>query len=213
MINVLLVDDHDLFRDSLKILLEQDKEIRIVACAHNGNEAFELCKQHEPDIVLMDILMPECDGVQSVRLIKEKFPKTKVIMLSSLGDDYNISQALMNGAEGYLSKNLRGEELIKSIKSANEGMVAMQQDTLNSIVKQFESNGLKRETESERIELTVKERELIRLLVEGMSNKEIAANFRVSEGSVKNSLTQLLRKFGLESRVQLVVYAVRNGFV
>ena len=213
MINVLVADDHDLFRDSLKILLEQDKEVHIVACAHDGNEAFEFCKQYNPDVVLMDILMPECDGVQSVKLIKDKFPEIKVIMLTSLNDDYSISQALMNGADGYLSKNLRGEELIKAIKSANNGMVAMQQDTLNSIVKQFEVNGLRRQLESFDIELTDKERELIRLLVEGMSNKEIAAQFKVSEGSIKNNVTQLLKKFGLESRVQLVVYAVRNGLV
>lgn len=211
MTNVLLADDHDLFRDSVKILLEQDKEIHVVACAHNGNEAFELCKQFNPDIVLMDILMPECDGVESVRRIKDEFPKIRVIMLTSLNDDFNISQALMNGADGYLSKNLRGQELINAIKSANGGMVAMQQDTLNSIVKQFEANGLRKQPESFDIDLTDKEKELIRLLVEGMSNKEIAVNFKVSEGSVKNSLTQLLKKFGLESRVQLVVYAVRNG--
>lgn len=210
VINVLLADDHDLFRDSLKILLEQDEEIRIVAFAHNGKEAFELCKQHEPDIVLMDVLMPGCDGVEGVRLIKEAFPKVKVIMLTSLNDDYNVSQALINGAEGYLSKNLRGEELIKCIKSVNDGMVAMQQDTLNTIVKRFESKGVKSQPENKDLELSDRERELIRLLVDGLSNKEIAVYFKTSEGSVKNNLSQLLKRLGLEGRVQLVVYAVRN---
>lgn len=215
MINVILADDHDLFRDSLKILLEQDEEIRIVAFARNGKEAFELCKQYEPDIVLMDVLMPGCTGVEGVRLIKEEFPKVKVIMLTSLNDDYNISQALIYGAEGYLSKNLRGEELIKSIKSVNGGMVAMKQDTLNTIVKQFDSKGVKSEPENKglEIELSDRERELIRLLVEGLSNKEIAAYFKTSEGSVKNNISLLLKRLGLEGRVQLVVYAVRNGLV
>lgn len=213
MIKVLLADDHDLFRDSLKILLEQDGEIHIVAFAHNGIEALELCKQHEPDIVLMDVLMPRCDGVEGVRLIKEKFPKVKVIMLTSLNDDFNVSQALINGAEGYLSKNLRGEELIKAIKSVNDGMVAMKQDTLNTIMKQFDSKGVKSQPDNKDLELSDRERELIRLLVDGLSNKEIAAYFKTSEGTVKNSLSQLLKKLGLEGRVQLVVYAVRNGLV
>ncbi|OPZ91905.1 MAG: Transcriptional regulatory protein DegU [Firmicutes bacterium ADurb.Bin419] len=215
MIKVLLVDDHDLFRDSLKMLIEQDKEICVVACAHNGNEALELCKQHQPDIVLMDILMPDCDGVKGVRLIKENFPDIKVVMLTSLSDEYNISQALMNGADGYLSKNLRGEELIKAIKSTDSGLVAMEQDTLNTLVKKIDSKGLESQKEDKKldIELSDRERELIRLLVEGLSNKEIASHFKMSEGSVKNNISQLLKRFGLESRVNLVVYAVRNGLV
>lgn len=215
MIKVLLSDDHGLFRDSLKMLIEQDKEICVVACAHNGNEAYELCKQHQPDVVLMDILMPDCDGIKGVRRIKENFPEIKVVMLTSLSDDYNISQALMNGADGYLSKNLRGEEFIKAIKSADSGLVAMEQDTLNTLVKKFDSKGLESRKEDKKldVELSDRERELIRLLVEGQSNKEIAANFKMSEGSVKNNLSQLLKRFGLESRVNLVVYAVRNGLV
>ena len=136
-------------------------------------------------------------------------------MLTSLNDDYNVSQALINGAEGYLSKNLRGEELIKSIKSVNDGMVAMKQDTLNTIVKQFDSKRVKSQSENKgvEVELSDREKELIRLLVEGLSNKEIAAYSKTSEGSVKNNLTQLLKRLGLEGRVQLVVYAVRNGLV
>ena len=129
--------------------------------------------------------------------------------------NYKISQALMNGADGYLSKNLRGEEFIKAIKSADSGLVAMEQDTLNTLVKKFDSKGLESRKEDKKldVELSDRERELIRLLVEGQSNKEIAANFKMSEGSVKNNLSQLLKRFGLESRVNLVVYAVRNGLV
>lgn len=214
MINVLLVDDHDLFRDSLKTLLEQDGEICVVACARDGREAFELCELHMPDIVLMDILMPVYGGVEGVRLIKDKHKKIKVIMLTSLNDGQNVFCALNNGADGYLSKNLRGEELVSSIKSISDSTVIIQKDTLNSIVRHIDSKSLNSEEENTKvIELSEKEKDLIRMLVDGMSNKEIAAYYKLSEGSIKNSLTRILRKLNLEGRVQLVVYAVRNGLI
>ncbi|HOM02959.1 MAG TPA: response regulator transcription factor [Acetivibrio sp.] len=217
MIEVLLADDHELFRDSLKVLLEQDKEISVVACARNGKEAFEMCRKYTPDIVLMDVFMPDYDGIEGLRLIKEENKKIKILMLTSINDDDGsyLFQALKYGADGYLSKDLKGYELINSIKCANTGITVMQKGLMSSVLRQLDIKGLdigKEEMECN-VELSDREKEYIKLLADGLSNKEIAAYFHLSEGSVKNILTQLLKKLNLRGRVQLVVYAMRNGLV
>jgi len=213
MIRVMLVDDQTMLRQGLKFIIEQDSNIEVVGLAGNGKEAFKLCGELSPDVVLMDIMMPECDGVEGTRLIKSKYPNIKVIILTTFNDDENIKSALKNGAAGYILKDLDPDDLILAIKSVAKGMNIMHSDVFDSVVKSVnEEEVISQKTESS-VHLTEREISVIKLIVDGRSNKEIAAIIFITEGSVKNVVTGILEKTGLKDRTQLAVYAVKNHLV
>ncbi len=214
MIKVMLVDDQTMLRQSLKFIIEQDSKIEVVGLAGNGKEAFELCREVLPDVVLMDIMMPECDGVEGTRLIKSKYPSVKVIILTTFNNDENVKNALKNGAAGYILKDLDPDDLILAIKSVAKGMSIMHQNVFDSVVKRVNEEEEKApEKTKSAVHLTDREISVIRLIVDGKSNKEIGAILFITEGSVKNVVTGILEKIGLKDRTQLAVYAVKNHLV
>lgn len=214
MINILIVDDQVILRESLKSLIEQDDEIKVAGCAGNGQEALEWCSHSLPDLVLMDIKMPICDGAEGTRLIKAGYPQVKVIVLTTFDDELNIARALQNGADGYVLKDIMPDELILSIKGVSKGMGIVHKRILHTMARQFETMNEAPAQKPENLpHLTPRELDLIRLIVDGKSNREIAAELFLAEGSVKNLLTEILEKTNLKDRTQLAVFAVKNRLV
>lgn len=216
MIKVLIVDDQVILRESLKFIVEQDPEIIVVGLAGNGKEALNLCKELVPDVVLMDIMMPVCNGVEGTKLIKSQFRSIRVIILTTFNDDENISKAIKNGADGYVLKDIKPDELILAVKSVAKGFSIMHHTAMDTVTKQInhenETNHHKQEFKLD-VNLTERELSIIELIVDGKSNKEIAAKIFITEGSVKNIITSILEKLSLKDRTQLAVFAVKNNIV
>lgn len=208
MIKIIIADDQPVMRDGLKFIIEQNADIEVVGCAGDGMETFELCEQLQPDVVLMDIVMPVCDGVEATRLIKEKYDNIKVIILTTFNDEEKVEQALSNGADGYVLKAVQSEELILAIKSITRGLQVIHKNAYGVVLKK-----LGRQTEPVDFGLTERELEVVRLVVFGKSNKGIASTLYLSEGSVRNIISSILFKTKLKDRTQLAVFAVKNNIV
>jgi DNA-binding NarL/FixJ family response regulator len=216
LIKVLIADDQVILRESLKFIIEQDKEITVIGFAGNGKEALNQARHLMPDLVLMDIMMPICDGVEGTRLIKEMDKNIKVVILTTFNDDESVSKALENGADGYVLKDIKLEELVMAIKSTIKGLRVMHEDIFSNVVNELKTANSKKSSESRiksLIELDVREIQIIKLIAKGKVNKEIAGIFNLSEGSLKNLITVILRKLNLQDRIQLVIYAVKTGIV
>lgn len=215
MIKVLIVDDQAMLRQSLKFIIEQDSAIEVVATAGNGEDAFKLCSELNPDVVLMDIMMPVCDGIEGTRIIKSTYPNIKVIILTTFNNDENIKNALQNGAAGYLLKDADPEDLILAIKSVAKGMSIIHHDVFDNVVKKVSHIEPQKSAEvnGPNIHFTDRELDVIRLIVDGKSNKEIGAVLFITEGTVKNIITGTLDKAGVKDRTQLAVYAIKNRIV
>ncbi|HEX3046141.1 MAG TPA: response regulator transcription factor [Bacillota bacterium] len=215
MIKVVVVDDQVMVREGIRHIIERDPEINVVGCAGSGPEAFDICQELQPDLVLMDIVMPEGDGIGGVKLIKQHYPGIKVIMLTTFNDDTNIVRALNNGADGYMLKDIFPEELIMTVKSAALGLGIVHKNTLGSVAQQIkESSQISILPESTTgFDLGERELAIIRMIVDGKDNKEIANALFISEGSMKNLLSGIFKKLVVKDRVQLAVFAVRNGLV
>lgn len=212
MIKVLIVDDQLIFRESLKFTLEQDNEIEVVDCAGDGKEAFASCEKYHPDVVLMDIVMPECDGIEGLQQIKSKYEDIKVIMLTTFSDSHRITRAIRFGADGYVLKDINLDDLVLAIKSTARGLKVLHQDSFDMVKKQLDCSGqLEPEDYIAKFKLTDRDIFLIQQIASGNSNKEIAQKLFLSEGSVRNSITALLKKLSLIYRVELAVFAVKSG--
>ncbi|MCL6591095.1 MAG: response regulator transcription factor [Firmicutes bacterium] len=217
MIRIVIVDDQVILREGLKYIIESDSELCVVGCGGNGREALELCDQYQPDLVLMDIIMPEVDGVEGTRLIKAKYQqKIKVVILTTFNEEQYFIKAMANGADGYVLKDIKPEDLFRTIKSTVAGFSIIEENSLSSMIKQMNAN---REPlpapkpASNRIELTEREKSVLRLIVDGKDNKEIAAELFLTEGSVRNVVSGILRRLELRDRIQLAIYAVKNELV
>lgn len=205
---VLIVDDNGLIRDSLKILLSLEPDIEVVGIASNGQQAFELCQKTRPDIVLMDIRMPIMDGVLGTKLIKEHFNDIKIIILTTFKDDEYIREAIKNGAEGYILKNQSSDSIVDSLRAVYKGNTVLDKevaDTLTSMLKDKPEKKNKID-----YELGNRELEILKLISEGLSNKEIGAKLYLSEGTVRNYITGLLDKLNLRDRTQLAIFYLKN---
>lgn len=219
MIKVIIADDQKIIREGLKFIIEQDKDIEVLGFAGNGKEAFEQCKALVPDVVLMDIMMPDCNGVEGTKLIKEEMSNIKVIILTTFRDDENISAALRNGADGYVLKDIDTDELILTIKSVFKGLHVIHDNAFGVVKGKISDNvinektGKTEKTEKSTVPLTQREVEIVRLIVYGKSNKEIAASLFLSEGSVRNMVSSILMKLEFKDRTQLAVYAVKNDLI
>jgi DNA-binding NarL/FixJ family response regulator len=210
-VRVLIVDDKKLLRESMEFIIKQDPEIEVVGCAGNGKEALALCEQYDPDIVLMDILMPVCDGVEGTRLIKAKYRQTKVLILTDFGDDQNFVNAIQNGADGYILKeDLSPEALIPVIKNTAKGFGVFHQNMVETMAKQFHPATHKTEEDKLIAKLAEKEKRVIQLLAEGKSNREIAEVMGYAESYIKKIIPEIPSKLGLENRAQLVAFGERN---
>jgi DNA-binding NarL/FixJ family response regulator len=215
MIRVLIADDQKLLVDSLKSIIEQDGENAVVGCARDGREALELCQSLTPDIVLMDINMPGCDGVEGTRLIKAAFDRIKVLVLTVLEDEQTIRRALVNGADGYVLKDVTPEGLKQVIKDTVGGFGVVSAKAYETIRRELSGENAHEHPAPHPEGLGLKERELhlIGLIAAGKNNRQIAAELFLSEGRVKNIITELLEKLNLKSRYELLSFAYKNNLI
>lgn len=215
MINVLLVEDQAIIRDGIKFIIERDSEIRVTGCAGNGQEALKFCRALQPDLVLMDIVMPICDGIEATRLIKEAYPEIKIIILTTFNDEKKAALAIKNGADGYILKDIEPEELLFTIKSTVKGLRVFHESAYGTIVGRMNPDNEIPAINAENgdLGLSTKEIEIIRRIVYGKSNKEISAMLNLSEGGVRNSISAILAKLNLKDRTQLAVYAIKNDLI
>jgi DNA-binding NarL/FixJ family response regulator len=210
MIRVLLVDDHPLFRKGLLKLLATEKDIEVVGEASDGHEALTKARELMPDIILMDIKMPRCDGLEATRLINEECPYIKIVMLTVSDDDEDLFQALKSGARGYLLKTLEPEDLYRMIRDVFDGEAAMSPTMATKILKELSGAKAREPKKSPGSRITEREKEVLQLVTEGAGNKEIAARLFISESTVRNHLHNILEKLHLHNRVQAAIYALQE---
>ncbi|MDP2152849.1 MAG: response regulator transcription factor [Methylotenera sp.] len=213
-IRVLIVDDHTLFRSGIKLLLERQTGFEVVGEAGDGLEGVKRAKQLKPDVVLLDLHMPETSGLEAIPLLREEAPLAQVIMLTVSEDADDLLEALRAGARGYLLKNIEMDFLLDSIRRAAAGesvMSAQMAGKLADAIRAPQHSLAK--TTSNLGKLTPREREIIAMLASGASNKEIARTLDLAESTVKIHVQGILRKLNLASRVQAAVYAVEHGLV
>ena len=207
-IKVMLVDDEQLIRSGLKIMLETYPDIEVIHQAGNGREAFECCQIEVPDVVLMDIRMPDSTGIEGTKLIKEAYPEVKIVMVTTFQDTEYIVEAMQYGASGYLLKDSSYEAIYDGIKVALSGKVVMDATVSEKLVMQpkVPASSIEK-TDISSFGLTDREIELIRLVSQGLNNKEISEALFLSEGTVKNNISTILSKLALRDRTQLVIFA------
>ena len=215
MIKVLIADDQELIRQSLSYVLDAESDITIVGAATNGREAIELVRRERPDVVLLDIRMPEADGVECTRLIKSAYPHIKVIILTTFDDDEYVFGALRYGASGYLLKGVSVVQLSNAVREVMRGGSIITPDVMSKALDMFarmaRGNMQININEKQTAELKENEWRIIREVGCGLSNKEIAAELCMSEGTVRNYLSSILSKLDLRDRTQLAIWAVQTG--
>jgi DNA-binding NarL/FixJ family response regulator len=214
MLRVLLVDDHILFRKGVASLLSGRQDIEVVGEAGDGLQAMARARETVPDVILMDIGMPKCGGLEATQLIKREMPHVKIIMLTVSDDDRDLFVAIKNGADGYLLKNLEPRQFFDMLEGIRRGEVPMSGLMAAKILQEFRQPDPSLVQPSEaRDELTPREIEVLEQVVQGASNKEIAMALSISENTVKIHLRNILEKLHLQNRIQAAVYAVREGLV
>lgn len=205
-IKILIVDDHSVVRQGLRMFLNLEPGFEIVGEACNGLESLQQVDQLRPDVVLMDLLMPVMGGIQAIAAIKRDFPDVEVIALTSVLEDSAVVNAVRAGAIGYLLKDTEADELIQAIKAAVQGQVQLSPEAAKRLIREI------RLPESPE-KLTERESEVLRLLAEGKANKEIAGSLHIGETTVKTHVSNILMKLGMSSRTQAALYAMRIGLI
>ena len=217
MIKALIVDDQELFRESLKVVLGVNPEIEVTDAVSSVPEALRSAARDCPDVALMDIRMPGMDGVEGTRLMKERFPKIKVIVLTTFDDDDYVFGALKHGASGYLLKGSRLSELSKAIQIAHSGGAMINPDIASKAIRLFSQmakSTVRIHVDEDMVkEIRRNEWEIIRAVGRGLSNREIARELSLSEGTVRNLISVILSKLSLRDRTQLAIWAVQTGVV
>ncbi len=211
-IRVLVVDDHALFRRGLEMVLEQEPDIEVVGEAGDGTQAVQRAVETAPDIVLMDVRMPKGTGIEACRAIKEAVPSAKIIMLTISDDEADLYEAIKAGATGYLLKEISIEEVASAIRAVQNGQSLISPSMASKLLAEF-ATMVKRSDEKEQLptpRLTDREMEVLRLVARGLNNRDIAKELFISENTVKNHVRNMLEKLQLHSRMEAVVYAVRE---
>lgn len=202
MINIAIVDDDSLIRESLKIILSMDKDIKVVKTGENGDDAIKIANEDNIDVLLLDMRMPKVNGIDALKVIGNK---VKVLVLTTFEEDYYLTESIKLGARGYLLKNATPEVIIKSIKDCSLGNIVFTESTHNILKEIVSKKSIKNNEDIKNIEITDREREIIEKIAEGLSNKEIGEKLFISEGTVKNYISTILNKTNLEHRTQIAI--------
>jgi NarL family two-component system response regulator LiaR len=206
-IRVLVVDDHEIIRTGIVYSLSTFHDLELVGEANSGREALELCSETQPDVVLMDMLMPGMDGVQTTRAVKEQHPQVQVLALTSFYDKDRVWQAMQAGAAGYLVKGVSASELAEAIRVAHAGQTVLSPEATEALIQ----SGGSRDNLGHY--LTRREREVLTLLVKGLSNAEIAQRLTITVSTTKHHVSAVLSKLGAASRAEAVVLATEHGLI
>ena len=204
-IRVITVDDHEILRGGIKFSLLAFDDIELVGEARNGKEAIHLCAELQPDVVLMDLMMPEMNGVQTTRFIKEKYPKIQVLVLTSFVETDILREVMEAGAIGYLLKGTSIDELAETVRCAAAGLCKVSSEALQSLFQQPKS------LSQPVYELTKRQQEVLALLSVGLTNDAIAQKLKISPSTIRHHVTQILNKLGVENRTEAATTAVRVG--
>ena len=205
-IKVLIVDDHDMLREGLASFLRAFPDLKMVGEASNGNEAIRLCRELKPDVVLIDLIMPEVDGTTAIRIIHEENPEIHIIALSSFSDDKLVKKALRAGATGYLLKNVMASRLADAIRATHSGLPILSPEIAQAIL-----HGVDAPTVPTGNELTDREKEVLNLIIGGLSNAEIGQQLNISTYTVKNHVSSILVKMNAASRTEAVSMALKQN--
>ena len=214
MIRILIADDQELMRQSIRMMLDGVDDFEVTDAVSNGTEVVRSIRENKPDIVLMDVRMPKMDGVVCTKIIKENCPEIKVIILTTFDDDEYVINAIKNGASGYLLKGISFDELTESIRKVYGGMAIINDDITNKVLRLFADMARTQKLVSVEEDYVKELKEgdwaIIDCIVQGDSNKEIAGKLNLSEGTIRNSLSNILLKLGLRNRTQLAIWAVQS---
>lgn len=218
---IVIIDDHQLFREGVKRILDFEESFKVVGEGDNGIEALELYEKHQPDVILMDINMPKMNGVEATEKLIQQFPEAKVIILSIHDDGSYVTHSLKTGALGYMLKEMDADEIIAAIKVVSDGGSYLHPKVTHNLVEEYrrlserENNAAFQQHEIRRPYhlLTKRESEVLQLLTDGQSNRMIGETLFISEKTVKNHVSSILQKMNVNDRTQAVVTAIKNGWV
>jgi NarL family two-component system response regulator LiaR len=215
-IRVLIVDDHAVVRQGLRMFIEMQGDMEILGEASNGNEAVEMSARLNPDVILLDLLMPEMDGVEATRRILEINPQARVLILTSFGEDDKVFPAIRAGAQGYLLKDVQPFDLVQAIRETHQGKAQLHPDVARRLMRAVSDDTIDQKPKGtsspkEVDSLTDREREVLDLIAQGFSNREIAEQMVISEKTVKTHVSNLLDKLGLDDRTRAAIWALKHG--
>lgn len=204
-IRVVIIDDHIQIHNIVSGLLKQTSEIKLVGQGANGEDAINLCEHNNPDIVLMDVVMPVMDGIQATKLLQERFPSIKVLVLSSFHDHESVHSMLRNGAVGYLTKSALAEDLVETIQAASQGKMVFSADIVEQLVSHPQP--------AMDFRLTDRELEVLVLLAEGLTNQQSAQRLSISVSTLKFHMNNIYEKLGVQTRSEALVLAAKNNLI
>jgi NarL family two-component system response regulator LiaR len=215
-IRVLVVDDHAIVRQGLRTFIDLQSDMEVVGEGTNGIEAVELAMQLNPDVILLDLIMPEMDGVEATRKILEGVPQSRVLILTSFAEDDKVFPAIRAGAHGYLLKDIQPNDLVQAVRESYQGKAQLHPDVTRRLMKAVSNNAPTQEVKLTSVNndmqvLTEREREVLDLIARGLSNREIAEQMVISEKTVKTHVSNLLSKLGLGDRTRAAIWALKHG--
>jgi two-component system response regulator NreC len=212
-IRILLADDHTVVRKGLRLLLESQADFEVIADACDGRETVALAEQHQPDVVVLDVAMPILNGIEAARQISAKFPQVAIVFLSMHSDESYVLKALKSGARAYLLKDSAEYDLIAAIKAVSEGKAFFSPAISKMLVEDYVRQMREKDVEDSYELLTTREREILQLLAEGKSNKDVASLLNLSLYTVETHRSNIFQKLNLHSSAELILYAIRKGVI
>ncbi|WP_017754121.1 response regulator [Calidifontibacillus oryziterrae] len=210
---ILIVDDQTLMRDGLKTILDLEEDMEVIGAVSNGEEAYEFVKEHSPSVVLMDIRMPVMNGVESMKRIINEFPDTNIIMLTTFDEEEYIIESLVNGAKGFLLKDIQGDKLIEAVRDGAKGQMILPTNIaeklalkISELSKTYDPDYKLEKINKDPMQFSSREQEIITLMTQGLNNQQISERLYISEGTVKNYISDIYNKIGIKNRPKAIIY-------